>query len=250
MESETKWNYDKKVNGVEIKVGDRVLLRNHKERGGTGKLRSHWEKTVYIVTEVNPNIPVYTVKSEIGTNPPTKKVHRNNLMSCSFLLPEKLLSDGEIYSKKRKQKNGDIQIRKYDTDESSDDEEIIIIRTNNDEEDNAEISNDDVVLDEEALQEERNMLSEESRLESPDAVEVPEEIENKVPEDSEELNQEVAEDSEELNQEVAEDRENEQVIREDDDEEGQLVRRSTRRRERTKVFTYKEVGGEPTIERI
>ena len=82
-----KLRYDKKIRGVEIKVGDRVLLRNNSERGGTGKMRSWWEKTVYVVTEVNPDVPVYTIKPELG-NHPSKKVHRNNIMNCQYLLPE------------------------------------------------------------------------------------------------------------------------------------------------------------------
>ena len=38
--------YDKKVRGVDIEVGDRVLRRNS-ETGGTGKLRNWWEDCVY-----------------------------------------------------------------------------------------------------------------------------------------------------------------------------------------------------------
>ena len=86
------WNkklYDKKIHGVEIGIGDKVLLRNHSEKGGTGKLRTYWENKVYIVTGVNPDIPVYSVKPEFG-NKAEKKIHRNNIMKCDFLLPESL----------------------------------------------------------------------------------------------------------------------------------------------------------------
>ena len=50
-----KTTYDKKLSG-NIDVGDRVLLRNNSERGGTGKLRSHWEHIIYIVTKKADNI--------------------------------------------------------------------------------------------------------------------------------------------------------------------------------------------------
>ena len=33
--------YNKKARGIDINVGDRVILRNHSEKGGTGKLRSY-----------------------------------------------------------------------------------------------------------------------------------------------------------------------------------------------------------------
>ena len=42
-----KSNYDKKIQGNELKVEDKVLIRNMREKGGTGKLRSHWERQVY-----------------------------------------------------------------------------------------------------------------------------------------------------------------------------------------------------------
>ena len=37
-----KNQYNRKVHGNDIVIGDRVLLQNFLERGGTGKLRAHW----------------------------------------------------------------------------------------------------------------------------------------------------------------------------------------------------------------
>ena len=54
---QNKKHYDKKKRGVELVVGDRVLTRN-REKGGTGKMRSFWEKKVYVVEEACPDIPV------------------------------------------------------------------------------------------------------------------------------------------------------------------------------------------------
>ena len=76
----------RKVRGVDMEVGDRVLLRN-REKGGTGKLRNFWEEKVYRVVKKDEEIPVITIKAEAGGK--EKRVHRNNLLKCNFILPEK-----------------------------------------------------------------------------------------------------------------------------------------------------------------
>ena len=83
--NQNKVRYDKKVRGVDITVGDRVLLQN-REKGGTGKLRSFWEPIVYVVKEVDPNVPVLSIKPECGGKKEVKRVHRNCVMDCEFLL--------------------------------------------------------------------------------------------------------------------------------------------------------------------
>ena len=79
-----KWNkeaYDRKVKGVTIEVGDKVLLRN-RAKGGTGKLRSFWDENIYTVIAVDENVPVLTVCREGGK---PKRIHRNNVMCCNDL---------------------------------------------------------------------------------------------------------------------------------------------------------------------
>ena len=73
-----KRRYDASSKAVSITVGDRVLVRNVGERGGTGKLRSWWEQMIYVVTEVNDVVPVFTIGPLDGKK--TKTVHRNMLM--------------------------------------------------------------------------------------------------------------------------------------------------------------------------
>ena len=78
--------YDKRVRGAELDVGDRVLSRN-REKGGTGKLRSYWEDTVYTVVSKDADIPVFVIRPEKGGKK-TKRVHRNDLLKCDLILPD------------------------------------------------------------------------------------------------------------------------------------------------------------------
>ena len=53
-----KRQYDRKVKGNELKVEDQVLVKNVREKGGTGKLRSHWERSVFKILKKKENLPV------------------------------------------------------------------------------------------------------------------------------------------------------------------------------------------------
>ena len=68
-----------------MRIGDRVLLKNVSEGGGTGKLRSFQEQTVYKIKEKKQDIPVYVIVPEKGKGKP-KTVHKNLLMKCQHLL--------------------------------------------------------------------------------------------------------------------------------------------------------------------
>ena len=80
-----KGYYDQKVWHATLQIGDRVLVRNLSEWGGPGKLRSHWEDSIYIVINQKcPDSPVYEVKPEAG-NVRTRTLHRNLLFLCNTL---------------------------------------------------------------------------------------------------------------------------------------------------------------------
>lgn len=73
--------YDKRVKGTYLSVGDRVLVANKGERGKR-KLADKWEDAVYTVIGANPNIHVYKIQDTAGH---TKVVHRNLLLEVNFL---------------------------------------------------------------------------------------------------------------------------------------------------------------------
>ena len=79
-----KRSYNKKVFGLILEPNDRVLVRNVSERGGTGKLRSYWEKDIYAVVSCNPELPIYKIKPENG-NKPVETVHSNLLLKFNEL---------------------------------------------------------------------------------------------------------------------------------------------------------------------
>ena len=79
----------KRLTASILLLGDRVLVRNMAERGGTGKLRSFWEDKVHIVLETYGENPVlYRVQAENDPNGRTRNLHRNMLQPCDDLLDD------------------------------------------------------------------------------------------------------------------------------------------------------------------
>ena len=77
--------YNKRVKGTYLSVGDRVLVANKGERGKR-KLADKWEDGVYTVIGVNSSLHVYKIKDVTGR---TRTVHRNLLLEVNFLpVPE------------------------------------------------------------------------------------------------------------------------------------------------------------------
>ena len=88
-----KKNFDKKAKAVDLEIGDRVLMRNVRERGGTGKLRSYWEDTLFKVIKQRELLPVYEIQNVMKSND-VRVVHRNMLMRCNEL-PLSLFKAGD-----------------------------------------------------------------------------------------------------------------------------------------------------------
>ena len=80
-----KQRHDHFVRSTLLLPGDRVLVRNLSQRGGPGKLRSHWEDQVHIVvSRKGDDSPVYEVKPETGPGA-NRTLHRNLLLPCNYL---------------------------------------------------------------------------------------------------------------------------------------------------------------------
>lgn len=81
----SKKHYDSKTKSSVLQPGDRVLIRNMTPRGGTGKLRNHWEDIIHtVVRQVKPDIPVYELRPEKGKGR-SRVLHRNLLLPCDHL---------------------------------------------------------------------------------------------------------------------------------------------------------------------
>lgn len=79
-----KGQYDKKVRGTTVKVGDRVLVKIvHFD--GRHKLSNKWESDPYtVVDQPDQNIPIFVVRKENGDGR-DKTLHRNLLLPINFI---------------------------------------------------------------------------------------------------------------------------------------------------------------------
>ena len=81
-----KKTYDRWVRSSVLEPGDRVLVRNLRERGGPGKLRSFWEDDIHVVIKrKSPESPVYEIKPERGEGRKNRVLHCNLLLPCEYL---------------------------------------------------------------------------------------------------------------------------------------------------------------------
>ena len=70
-----------------LQPGDRILILNLSERGGTGKVRSYREPVVHtIINSMEENPVTYTLQIENDSKGKTRLLHRNLLLLCNSLL--------------------------------------------------------------------------------------------------------------------------------------------------------------------
>ncbi|RXN21393.1 ephrin type-B receptor 2-like protein [Labeo rohita] len=82
--------YNKKVKGLPLAIGDQVLVANKGCRGKR-KLADRWEPVVYTVVASKPSIHVYRISDRAGNE---RTVHRNLLLQVNFLPLPNTESDG------------------------------------------------------------------------------------------------------------------------------------------------------------
>lgn len=87
--------YNKKSKGIDLEVGDRVLLVNKKEKGKR-KLADVWDSVVHVVTWKDPTLHIYRV--EDPTTRKSKVVHRNFLLPVNFLPLEEPEVESTVFS--------------------------------------------------------------------------------------------------------------------------------------------------------
>ena len=263
-----KQYYDKnrKVREVEIGVGDKVLVRNMREKGGTGKLRSHWERNLFQVVEKRDDFPVYKVKN-VNKAKDVRVLHRNMLMKVEELPEEMFESEvkqAKAPARKKQPMDKNVQTRRKDQEKSENSNVDDVEKESEEEAENVEVwvyqergpDFSEGGRDGAGVPETPENDSDES-VDSPDevpeenlAVDVTDELDEQPDLETYEPNVSVEENSEadELDEDaVVEEPEIEQDS-DSSEEEQQPIRRSSRNVKKRQIFTYDEVGGKPRLD--
>ncbi len=126
LASYNKRYHDDKAKAVEIKVGDLVLVQNMREREGKAKMRSYWEESLFKVTDVKENVPVYTI-TNVRKSKDVRVVHRNKLMRVNELplnvfgeIEETRKKQGNVRKKEKKELIQENNIIQEDSDDADD----------------------------------------------------------------------------------------------------------------------------------
>ena len=242
IQSYNKGKYDKKVREIEIKEGDHVLVKNLRERGGTGKLRSTWEHQIFEVVRQQGDLPVYHVRN-LDKPRDVRVLHRNHLLKCDEL-PLDVFKDKPAEEKMEEKKEKPVrrstgkkpslkkgvvtarnELEETDSDEDGEYHMVLYPETN-------EAAYEEMETDElnDGPNEERVVVS------SDDVVEVS---------DLSAAEESTVEEPEGMNHQVMD-----EEVEEEDDEESEedepAPRRSLRQRTTKKTYTYTKLGGNPT----
>ena len=81
--------HDKRMYSTTLRPGDRVLVKNCVQPGGSGKLQPYFEDKIHVVVSQKGELPVYELRPEAGVGR-TRILHRNLLFPCDSLVDEKV----------------------------------------------------------------------------------------------------------------------------------------------------------------
>ena len=271
-----KQNFDAKAKAVDLEVGEKVLVRNLREKGGTGKLRNHWESAIFEITEKKNDLPVFKVKN-LGKSSDVRVLHRNLMMKCEDL-PSDIFEEGkptESSSRKAKVKQGVKSGVKSGEQEKKTGRKDTLERATERKAKDEEFEEDDEEMEDmvveiwETVEEERPGRGNQSEAVVEQELEVEEtpssdddlpavsggtseqEQEQEYHEAAEEAHGSDLEEAEENDREEAE---VELEVSEDDEnsssgsdsESRNVQRKSARAKKPARMFTYDKLGGEPT----
>ena len=228
--------FDKKAKAVEMEIGDAVLVKNDREKGGTGKLKSWWVEAIFKVVEKMDGLPVYKVKN-IRKSRDIRVLHRNKLMRCNDL-PLNIFKEEEKDVKRnvaKKSALNKLAPMVVHSSESDDEDLAIAVYVEDSEHSERDQSQLDAVSD---------VLDDSDAVLQRDEV-----IQNTVDNDSQDSSEDIA------REEIEEDTQGDEGddiessdTESDETEDGEEVGRSTRARFPRKIFTIKTLGGNPSME--
>ena len=235
-----KEKYDGKVREIGISEGDHVLVRNLRETGGTGKLRSYWEHQIFKVVSQQGDLPVYQVQS-LDKARDVRVLHRNHLMRCDELPINvfKEIEDLEKHKKEKPSKRPKHKERDIHKSNQQAAEELV-----EEESDESERSEADLEVQLDIYPQHKDSLTE---AESTGRSEIVERIEDDVVEEASvaipPITQvpDTIEEAEEVGEEEMEEGE-EDVDDAEEETEEEIRRRPIRERRAPKVLTYPELG--------
>ena len=234
-----KEHYDKRVHGVEIEVGDHVLVQNKREKGGTGKLRNHFEADMFVVEEKNAKLPVYTIRN-LNKNKDVRSLHRNLLKRVNEMSPGLFEEAEEVKKQAPKKPCEKKKVAAKEVDEQVEEESdaeggVIVYQEQIPIQIEGEGAGDMAVPEGDELMAGREI---EEREEGDDiAVPEPTELVEDYNPDADAGPEDLVMDSDEEDQEPSS----------SDSEAEQPIRRSSRNVQKRRVLTYDELGGAPRL---
>jgi hypothetical protein len=230
------------VREVGIEEGDRVLVKNLRERGGTGKLRSTWEHQIFEVVRQQGELPVYHVRN-LDKPRDVRVLHRNHLMKCDELPLDVFKDEMKNEKNKEKAKKPKETSKKKKEPKRKDEAEVVRDESNQADSDEEgeyhmviypdEMEEDSGVQRDETDGQNDQLVVEEPILVSPDVIEA---LDDSVAEEFAGEESGIEHQTEDM--EEAED--------EDESEDEAPARRSTRQKAIKKTFTFDKLGGNPS----